>query len=87
MSTLPNGNPPTKRPQPLFHHLITQGLGYCCEWFFFSRYGRTGLIAARLGVSKRLVQYARSRMKNGECSCEHSPNCMKKFVNRPRAIE
>ena len=87
MIPLSPDNVPPKRPQPLFHKLITEGLGYCCEWFFFSRYGRTDLIALRLGVSKRLVQYARARARNGECSCEHAPNCMKKFVNRKRAIE
>lgn len=59
-------------------HLITDGLGYCCEWYFFSLYHDTSLIAARLGVSERSIR----RHKAAELCCQDCPNCMKSA--RPR---
>lgn len=67
-----------KKQKPLVTTLIEDGLGYCCEFGFFSLYGRTALIAIRLGVTKRAVQYRRSAVVNGCSLCESKPNCLKK---------
>lgn len=56
--------------------LVTDGLGYCCEWFFFTRFRDTALIAARLGVTERAVRYAKSRADEGESKCEGRADCM-----------
>jgi hypothetical protein len=58
------------------HHLITSGLGYCCPWMFFHLFRKTGVIAARLGVTERAVRYAKKRVKEGEWVCEGHPTCM-----------
>ena len=54
--------------------LITEGLGYCCEWFFFQHFQNSDLIAARLGCSVRAVQVHKAAEKR----CEECPNCMRK---------
>lgn len=54
------------------------GLGYCCEWLFFRKYGRTAQIAERLGVSTRAVKYHKAAAKQGVCPGRE--NCMKKKV-------
>lgn len=56
--------------------LITQDLGYCCLWFFFTRYKKTGLIAARLGVTERAVRYAKAEVRSGCSKCEGREACM-----------
>lgn len=61
--------------------LITEDMGYCCLWFFFKRFRRTGLIAARLGLSKRAVQYAKARVDSGCTACPHKANCMARYLN------
>jgi hypothetical protein len=65
--------------------LITEpppsGLGYCCEWFFFSRYRQTALIAARLGVTPRAVRYHKEAWRACECSCEGKANCLRKRIS------
>lgn len=63
----------------MVHDLICgkDGLNYCCEWAFFSLYGRTGLIAERLGVCKRAVQYHRMAFKDGNSKCEKLESCLK----------
>ncbi len=45
---------------------ITQGLGYCCAWRFFSLYRNNEQIAARLGYSARTVR--RHRASAEACS-------------------
>src|SRR5574343_539830 len=59
---------------------ITQDLGYCCEWLFFSLYSDTSLIAARLGVGVRAVRYHKKRQREGELHCRGCNNCMKERV-------
>ena len=54
-------------------HLITDGLGYCCEAYFFSHFSNTALIAARLGVTTRAVRYHKAAGK----TCLNAVNCMK----------
>ena len=62
--------------RPTVKSLITQDLGYCCTWFFFKHYRNTALIAARLGVTQRAVQYAKADVDNGVCRCEGHPGCL-----------
>ena len=57
--------------------LITKGLGYCCEWFFFSHYSDVEMIAARLGVNERTVRKHKKAFKDGLLNCADCPNCMK----------
>jgi len=61
----------------LFRDLVTQGLGYCCVWGFFKKHKRTGLIAARLGVTDRTVRYHKMAFKEGCLACEKKANCLK----------
>ncbi len=77
-------NSPVKPKRFSIPRAITEDLGYCCMWFFFSRFGRTGLIATRLGVDPRSVRVYKSKVTNGECTCENKENCMKKLVKIPR---
>lgn len=62
--------------RPTVRLLVTQDLGYCCEWFFFTHYRQTALIAARLGVTERAVRYAKARVDSGEVKCGGCDSCM-----------
>lgn len=64
----------------LVSDMITKDLGYCCVWFFFKRYRRTSLIAARLGVSPRAIRYHKSAVNDGLVGCPKAPNCMCKLL-------
>jgi hypothetical protein len=73
--------------RPTLRILVTSppaegGLGYCCPYFFFKRFRRTGLVAARLGVTDRAVQIAKSRIASGEWVCEKRETCMKALLTR-----
>ena len=57
-------------------YLITSGMGYCCEWKFFSLYHNTELIAARLGVSERIIRRHKQAFAEGALCCENKENCM-----------
>jgi len=57
--------------------LVVEGLGYCCLYAFFKTYKRTGLIAARLGVSDRAIRYHKMAFKDNCLSCEKRENCLK----------
>lgn len=63
---------------PTIRSMIEEDLGYCCLEFFFTRFGKSGVIADRLGVTRRAVNVWELRVQNGECCCTNSPNCMKK---------
>ena len=67
-------------PAPTIASMITEDLGYCCVTFFFSRYKKTALVAARLGVSARAVRYAREADRLHPCVCEGREACMKKLL-------
>ena len=54
--------------------MITKDLHYCCAWFFFTRFRKTGMIAARLGVSPQAVRACRSSCGG----CAGGPACMDK---------
>ena len=59
--------------------MILQDLGYCCLWFFFTRFRKNRVVADRLGVSRQAVSVVRRDCK--VCSkCEERPNCMHKLV-------
>lgn len=64
-------------PRVLFKNLISDGLGYCCEWAFFKLHKRTGAIAERLGLETRTVRYHKRAFKDGCLSCEKKGNCLK----------
>lgn len=62
--------------------LIVSNLGYCCEWFFFSCYTDTNLIAARLGVTPRAVRYHIQAFKKGDLTCQNSERCSKNCLEK-----
>ena len=62
--------------RPTVSNLITDGLGYCCTWFFFKHFKNTDLIAARLGVTNRAVRLAKARVRSGEDACKQCPSCL-----------
>jgi len=57
--------------------LITTGLGYCCEAYFWERFKNvsTELIAARLGVTERAVRTHRAAYRQGEFECQKNVKC------------
>ena len=68
-----------KPPRLTVEELICgeNGLGYCCEWVFFTQFRKTGQIAQRLGVTDRAVRKHKANFKTGELDCERRENCMK----------
>lgn len=66
--------------------LITTGLGYCCEAWFWAYFKdvSTELIAARLGVGERSVRRRRAMFKQGELVCQEKMKCLKKIVKESR---
>ena len=58
-------------------YLVTEGLGYCCLYAFFSLYTETELIALRLGVTSRAIRYNKERFSEGEFSCCNGAKCLK----------
>lgn len=63
-------------PRVTLQALIEGDLGYCCVWFFLSRFRRTRLVADRLGVTDQAVRQARHRCTK----CEERPTCMHKVI-------
>lgn len=72
--------------RPSITTLITQGLGYCCPWAFFSIFRQTPIIAARLGVSERSVRRAKAQVDDGEVCCEECAHCMKEHIKTVRLM-
>jgi len=66
--------------------MVTQDLGYCCLPFFFSRYKKNALIAARLGVSDRAVRYNRAEVLASRVTCENCSGCLEKRLASKPAI-
>jgi len=66
----------------LIASLITDGLGYCCEAWFWARFKdvSTELIAARLGVTDRAVRKHRAAFRRGEMQCENLATCLNRRV-------
>lgn len=73
-------------PRKISHSPIardtTEGLGYCCEWFFWKKFGsvKQELLAARFGVDVRSIRRRIDLMKNEEIACTCSGHCMKKLL-------
>ena len=61
--------------------LITS-LGFCCPYAFFRCYKRTGLIAARLGVTDRAIRYQKAAFRCGEMKCEKQLACQLAAIRR-----
>lgn len=67
-------------PRPgTINHLITEGLGYCCEGLFWQLYASTpsDLIAARLGVTPRAVNTHRRAYLDGDLGCKNLGGCQR----------
>ena len=62
--------------------LITDGLGYCCENFFWAAFEgiSSELIAARLGVARRTVNRHRQWWADGQLECAELSNCLLKRI-------
>ena len=58
--------------------LITRGLGYCCEWFFWKRYTNAEMIASRLGVTVDTVRRHKLWFANGKFECKGCEECLDK---------
>jgi len=60
-----------------FKSLVTNGLGYCCEWAFFNLFidKPSSLIADRLGITKRAVNIHKRAWKEGRTTCQELPVC------------
>jgi hypothetical protein len=67
--------------------LVTNDLGYCCVYFFFTRYRKTALIAARLGVTDRAVRYVKARVRDGESKCTECERCLLKQMRTPNSTK
>lgn len=65
------------------HDLICgkDGLGYCCEFFFFSKFKRTALIAERLGVTPRAVRYHKMAFVDGVSQCQNLEKCLREKLS------
>lgn len=72
-----NGDGLSGRNRSLFERLVCEeGLGYCCPAALFRVTKRTGMIAARLGMTDRTVRLWKARFKAKEIGCEKQPNCL-----------
>tara|TARA_R110000868_G_scaffold51826_3_gene163970 strand:- start:123 stop:356 length:234 start_codon:yes stop_codon:yes gene_type:complete len=68
-----------KYPRNSVPYLITEGLGYCCESFFFDAFApiQSVVIATRLGVSPRTIGEHRAKWREGKLKCTECANCLK----------
>lgn len=64
--------------------MVTQDLGYCCEFAFFALFKKTLQVAERLGVSRQAVQKKRRAFREGLMKCENCEKCLKKSGNFPQ---
>lgn len=62
--------------RPTIRILIVQDLHYCCLWKFFSLYKNSALVASRLGVTTRAVNYLKKELEKERPGCEGKPNCL-----------
>lgn len=67
-------------------YLIEDGLGYCCQYAFWSAMAKkeTALIAARLGVTERAVRKARAAFREEMFDCEASFGCLEERLKLQR---
>lgn len=76
MSELSTHNP----RESLTASLITQGLGYCCEAWFWRRFAEvpSETVAIRLGVVTRTIQRRRALFNQGELKCLKKEKCLER---------
>lgn len=67
-------------PRLTLKSLVVEDLGYCCVWFFLTRFRRSRVVADRLGLDIRTVNYARKRVKDGTEVCSQCDRCMHRLV-------
>ena len=65
-------------------YLVTEGLGYCCERFFWQLYFdvESDLIAARLGVDPETIRRHKKRFHAGDYTCQGRANCIPKRLEK-----
>lgn len=91
MSRLSPNNP----RQSLTSTLVTSGLGYCCEAWFWQWFAEvpSETVAIRLGVTMRTVQRRRALFNQGELKCQMKSKCFDQKVtpsgldDSPKPIE
>jgi hypothetical protein len=66
--------------RPTVTHLVTEGLGYCCPYFFFTHFRNTALIAARLGVTNRAIRYAKEAVDEKREVCKGKAECLRRKI-------
>lgn len=83
MNPLPPNN---RRPPPhSVEYLVTEGLGYCCLYFFFSRFTRREDIQYRLGIAADTCKEYKKKMEAGELTCLHRESCIRqRLINAVR---
>ena len=76
MSQLSTDNP----RESLTASLITSGLGYCCEAWFWGYFASIAseVISDRLGITPRSVQRRRKLYREGVLVCQMKPQCLNK---------
>lgn len=74
MSQLSTNNP----RESLTASLITSGLGYCCEAWFWRWFAEvpSETVAIRLGVTMRTIQRRRALFNQGELKCQMKSKCL-----------
>jgi len=79
---LQNDNPSGYTRPGSAAHLVTRGLGYCCEAFFWQRYAgvSSDLVAARLGIAVRTVNRHRQWYKEGNLKCQDTGDCLARLL-------
>lgn len=81
---------PRASTRPTVNHLVTEGLGYCCEWFFFQHFKDTQVVADRLGVTDRAIRLAKQRVREGVSVCQQKENCLNckiSLAGTPRKVK
>lgn len=74
---------------PTIRSLICEGLGYCCPALFFHLYPSSSLVARRLGVTVRAVNYAKKSAAVEGCAegCPGYGRCQKLKLARLRPTQ
>lgn len=67
-----------KRRVDSVEHFVIDGLGYCCEHFFWTCYADlpAPLIAARLGVRDDIVRRHKMWFRRGKFNCTKAERCL-----------
>ena len=69
---------------PPLRTLVTQDLGYCCPWMFFTLFTSAQLVADRLGCTRQAVTNWQRACREGDLKCEKMKECLKiKLAKKP----